>query len=278
MIDSTFLSRREAFGSVGSTNDVIRGWLAGGLAEVCVAVADEQLAGRGREDRRWVAPSGTSALISLGFRPTWLDPQLVWRLGATVSLAMADAAEDVAGLPDRTVRLKWPNDLVISAHRSGSAERAGQEDPGPRKLGGVLGETAGLGGREPTAIVGIGVNVDWAAADFPPELVPTMTSLREAAGGRPVDRDRLLEAFLDRLEARIEALRGGRFDVADWTARQLGGGRLARVVGAGDGSTIVRVVGVDARSGGLVVEDPERPGAERTIHAGEITHLRVLEA
>ena len=36
-----------------------------------------------------------------------------------------------------------------------------------------------------------------------------MTSLREVAGGRPIDRDALLEAFLGRLEARIEALRGG---------------------------------------------------------------------
>ncbi len=43
-----------------------------------------------------------------------------------------------------------------------------------------------------------------------------MTSLREASGGRPIDRDALLAAFLGRLEARIEALRAGYFDVATW--------------------------------------------------------------
>ena len=53
-----------------------------------------------------------------------------------------------------------------------------------------------------------------------------MTSLREASGGRPVDRALLLDAFLARLEARVEALRAGRFDVADWTARQLTTGRV----------------------------------------------------
>ena len=39
-----------------------------------------------------------------------------------------------------------------------------------------------------------------------------MTSLRELSGGRPIDRDTLLEAWLDRLEPRYESLRLGRFD------------------------------------------------------------------
>ena len=34
-----FIARREILGRVGSTNDVVRGWLADGTAEVCVAVA-----------------------------------------------------------------------------------------------------------------------------------------------------------------------------------------------------------------------------------------------
>ena len=34
-----------------------------------------------------------------------------------------------------------------------------------------------------------------------------MNSLRELAGKRPIDNDELLDAFLDRLEPRYEALR-----------------------------------------------------------------------
>ena len=41
----TFLARRERFERVGSTNDVVRGWLADGTPEVCLAVAGEQTAG-----------------------------------------------------------------------------------------------------------------------------------------------------------------------------------------------------------------------------------------
>ena len=98
-----FLARQEQFAVVGSTNDVVRDWLAAGTPEVCLAVADEQTSGRGREGRTWIAPAGGALLLSLGFRPTWLAPDRVWRLAASASLAMAEAAEHVAGLPERTM-------------------------------------------------------------------------------------------------------------------------------------------------------------------------------
>ena len=47
---------------------------------------------------------------------------------------MADAAERLAGLAAGTIRLKWPNDLVVEG-----------DDGAVRKLAGVLGETEGLG-------------------------------------------------------------------------------------------------------------------------------------
>ncbi len=256
-----FLARQERFPLVGSTNDVVRGWLGAGTPEVCLALADEQSAGRGRLGRRWEAPPGRALLLSLGFRPTWLEPDRVWRLAATTALAMADAAEEVAGLADGAIRLKWPNDLVIDG------------PAGILKLGGVLGETEGLGGRDPRAIVGIGVNADWSASDFPPELAASMTSLREASGGRPFDLALLLDGFLSRLEVRIEALRGGRFDVADWTSRQVTTGREVRLELPDGGSETVRAIGVDAQGGGIVVADAG--GGERALLAAEIAHVRL---
>lgn len=125
------IRRQERFSRVPSTNDVVRGWLAAGEPEICLALADEQTAGRGRNGRSWTAPSGAGLLLSLGFRPTWLLPERAWRLAATVSLAMADAAEESAGLPDRSVQLKWPNDLVIAT------------DPGLRALDPFAAEDAG---------------------------------------------------------------------------------------------------------------------------------------
>lgn len=299
MTEEPFVAREESFARVPSTNDVVRGWLADGTQEVCLAVADEQSAGRGREGRTWLAPAGRGLLASLGFRPTWLAPEHAWRLAAIVSLAMADAAEEVAGLRDGTIRLKWPNDLVVevagvdagatpdSVDTAGGApvyhahvdlalvDPAAVDHAGVRKLGGVLGETAGLGSDDPRVIVGIGVNADWPAREFPPDLRTTMTSLREAAGGRPVDRTALLDAFLGRLEARTIALRDGRFDGAGWLARQLTNGRLVRLDGPGGATEVVRAVGVDPTTGALLVEDAGTPRGERPVFSGEIGHVRL---
>lgn len=271
---TAFPSRLERFAEVGSTNDVVAGWLAAGEAEVCVAVADRQTAGRGRSGRIWTDAPEATLLLSAGFRPTWLSPDRVWRLAAIVALAMADAAEDIAGMADGAIRLKWPNDLVVEvpADEGGEGDAAGTA---VRKLAGLLGETSGLGTAGATAVVGIGLNADWPAADFPPDLAAGMTSLRVASGGRPIDREALLAAFLDRLATRHGALRDGHFDVGDWASRQLTDGRLVRLDGADGGSEVVRAIGVDSRSGALLVEDPARPGAERAVVVGEIRHLRL---
>ena len=195
-------------------------------------------AGRGR--RR---PDGAALLLSAGFRPAWLEPDRTWRLGAIVAIAMADAAEDAAGLPVGAIRLKWPNDLVIETGGPRALlvgdltpEAAAARLAAPLellKLAGVLGESDGLGTDDPRVVVGIGINADWPGAAFPPELAATMTSLREASGGRPIDREALLAGFLDRLEGRVEALRAGFFDVGSWVDRQATTGRQVSLEGTG---------------------------------------------
>jgi BirA family biotin operon repressor/biotin-[acetyl-CoA-carboxylase] ligase len=288
-------ARVERFPSVGSTNDVVRDWLAAGIPEVCVAVADEQVAGRGRHGRRWVAPPGMALMGSLGFRPTWLAAEDAWRLSAIVALAAADAAEDAAGLAEGTIRLKWPNDLVVVhggpdgviVGDAGAAEaRATRSEPGSlRKLAGILGESSGLGGGDPRVVIGVGLNAGWPAAEFPPELAASMTSLHAISGGRPIDREALLDGFLGRLETRIAALRGGRFDVAGWTARQATTGHLVTIAGIDGSRTVARALGVDGASGALVVDGPPSrtaaagptagPAGERFVHAGEVLHVRL---
>jgi BirA family biotin operon repressor/biotin-[acetyl-CoA-carboxylase] ligase len=249
------LSRHERFDVVDSTNDVVHGWLADGVPEVCLAVADAQRAGRGRDGRTWTAPPGAALLLSLGFRPSWLRPDHAWRLAAIVSLAMAEAGEDVAALPSGTLVLKWPNDLVVEV------------DDGVCKLAGVLGETDGIGSAEPRAVIGIGVNGDWPPAAFPAELADTMTSLRELAA-RPVDHDALLDGFLGRLRPLVDGLRQGRFDGSAWSARQVTTDRDVDLIDASGRRTTVRATGVDPDTGALLAED-------RAILVGEIGHVRL---
>jgi BirA family transcriptional regulator, biotin operon repressor / biotin---[acetyl-CoA-carboxylase] ligase len=260
--EPAFLSRLERFDAVDSTQRIVREWLEAGEPEVCVAVADVQVAGRGRLGRGWEAPSGAALLASVGLRPRGLPVMHAWRLAATCALAMLDAAEDAAGLRDGTLWLKWPNDIVAEG-----------TDGRLLKLAGILGESVVEGDGIASAVVGTGVNADWPRATFPAGIAGAMTSLREVAHGRPIDREALLEAYLLRLEPRYLALLTGRFDSGGWSARQRTTGRQVEVL---VGQTLVygRAVGVQPGTGALLVETD---GVEVAIDSGEVTRCRVID-
>ena len=163
--------------SVTSTQDVARDMPIGSIV-----VADHQTAGRGRMERRWEAPPGTSLLVSFVLAPSRL-----------LSLAAGVAAAEACG-PD--VRLKWPNDLLLD----------------DRKLGGILVEAT-----PHKAICGIGVNLTWApegAAMLEQPREEVLARLQEqiarwtTAPGEPVLRRwRELSATLGR-RVRIDGTEG----------------------------------------------------------------------
>ena len=133
------------FETVTSTQDEARALPVGS-----VVVADEQTAGRGRLDRTWAAPPGSALLASFVVEPHPL-----------ASIAAGVAAAEACG---PSVKLKWPNDLLL----------------GGAKLGGILVE--GAGGKQ---VIGIGINLTTA----PPG----------AARLDGVDRDQLLERLRSKL-------------------------------------------------------------------------------
>jgi len=170
-----------------------------GSQEGIVVLADEQVSGRGRRGRRWLAPPGTCLLFSLLLRPP-LAPHQCPRLTMASSLALAESIESHTGL---AIGLKWPNDLLIQ----------------DRKAGGILTELSIEGARLAYAIVGIGLNVN---LDF---TVPEVAFLGEQATslsrelGAPVAREPLLSCILNRLEARYLALCEGWLPHREWKAR-----------------------------------------------------------
>ena len=127
-----------------STNERARELAALGAPHGTLVTADEQTAGRGRQGRMWTAPPRAAVLMSVVLR----------ELREGLPLAAAVAVCEALPLP---AAIKWPNDIWI----------------GRRKVAGILVE-----GRpqEGWAVLGIGLNV--ATEDFPPELRETATSLR----------------------------------------------------------------------------------------------------
>src|SRR5688500_17580925 len=76
----------------GSTNDLLRDLAEQGAPEGTLVITDEQVQGRGRMGREWIAPAGTSLLMSILFRPA-LPPVAAHRLVMVAGLAAMDACE-----------------------------------------------------------------------------------------------------------------------------------------------------------------------------------------
>lgn len=117
---------------------------------VSVLLAERQSGGRGRLGRAWESPLAANLYLSLARA---FDGGLA-RLGGLGLVAGVAAAEALHALGYVTVRLKWPNDLVVVA--------AG---PSPlRKLGGLLVEGGGEHAGPVRAVLGLGLNVRMPAA------------------------------------------------------------------------------------------------------------------
>jgi BirA family biotin operon repressor/biotin-[acetyl-CoA-carboxylase] ligase len=236
------------FDSIPSTNTALLDEARAGAPEGLVFVADHQTAGRGRLDRRWEAPPGSSLLVSVLLRPD-VAPTAAHAVTAMVGLAAADACASVAGFAPR---LKWPNDLVVD----------------DRKLGGILAEAVVEGGALRAVVVGMGLNVNWPAP-LPDDLAATATACNLVAG-RDVDRDALLDAFLDCLDARYEGLTSDAI-ARDERARSATLGREVRVELPGGRAVIGRAVDL-ASDGALLVET--RPGEVVRVSVGDVVHVR----
>jgi BirA family biotin operon repressor/biotin-[acetyl-CoA-carboxylase] ligase len=181
-----------------STNSEARRMAAEGSPEGTLVLAEHQIAGRGRLDRRWIAPPQSSLLLSLVFRPQ-LAANRIQLLTMLCGLAVVDAIELETGL--RTA-LKWPNDIVHQGD----------------KLGGILTEAELGGSRIDYVVVGIGLNVNLDPAQLGDGLLQSATSLSHALG-RPVDRLPLLLSLLQQVEARYLDLGNGIEPVEEWTRR-----------------------------------------------------------
>ncbi|MHB8439471.1 MAG: biotin--[acetyl-CoA-carboxylase] ligase [Acidimicrobiales bacterium] len=249
------------FAEVDSTNrylvDIAHDWTAPGRSRFVAAVADHQLAGRGRLGRRWQAPAGANLLMSVLCAPAPAAEQLHL---CTVAMALAGvhACASAAGVE---LSVKWPNDLV-----SGSS-----------KVGGVLAEAVATGPLPRTGpgavVVGMGLNVGWPGpGDVVDGELAGATSLRLVSSGplpAPVDlAGEVLRALVPLLDDLVDE-RGRAAVVAQLRERCTTIGRSVRVE-LGERTIEGRAVDVTP-AGHLVVETAS--GAV-TVSAGDVVHLR----
>ena len=187
------------FEETTSTNDVIEKLARDGVKEGAVVFAETQTRGRGRLGRKWMSPAKRGLWFSILLRPD-LRPQEATRLTVASATGLRRAIESQTGLK---VEIKWPNDILIHG----------------RKVAGILTELSAELDHVNYVILGIGVDVNLSAGDFPPELRKVATSLK-AELGKAVSRPELAVAILRELDCDYMRLAAGQFTaVADeWEA------------------------------------------------------------
>lgn len=145
-----------------------------------LAVAEFQSDGKGRLGRKWVAPEGSSIMMSILLRPEF-EPQYASMLTLVMGLSVAQAVRELGV----EVTIKWPNDVVVSH----------------KKICGILTEMGLQDGKIREVVIGLGINVN--LEEIQDDLKDKATSLYLETGEK-YDRNRLIGLVMEKFEINYE--------------------------------------------------------------------------
>ncbi|MCZ6694948.1 MAG: biotin--[acetyl-CoA-carboxylase] ligase [Acidobacteria bacterium] len=237
---------------IGSTNDRAIELAAAGEPEGSIVIAERQTRGRGRRDRTWISADRLGLYLSMILRPGGevSNAPLFTLLG---SVATARALSSACGC---VARIKWPNDVIVKG----------------RKIAGILGEVRSSAPTLKELVLGIGINVNHEAADFPSELGDRATSVYLETGRRH-DRCALLVEILERFErCYLAVLRNGPEELLSaW--RQLSAIPPGTRVSLRVGDELIEGILIDIESDGAL-RLQVGVGSTRRVAFGEIEATR----
>ncbi|WP_400241972.1 biotin--[acetyl-CoA-carboxylase] ligase [Niallia sp. JL1B1071] len=157
-LNTSYIGRNVHFEeTVDSTQNIAQKLALEGAAEGTLVVAEEQLGGRGRLERKWQSPKYKGIWMSLILKPVipiMKTPQLT----LLIAVAVVQGIQEVTGVQ---ADIKWPNDLLVNG----------------KKLTGILTEMQADSDRVHSLIIGIGINVNQQLEDFAEELQSSATSI-----------------------------------------------------------------------------------------------------
>jgi BirA family transcriptional regulator, biotin operon repressor / biotin---[acetyl-CoA-carboxylase] ligase len=182
--------------STGSTNDEAFKWIGEGASDKNLVIADEQTAGRGRMQRRWITRKGAALAFSIIFKP---QPSTTLPLFAPLgALGVAMALENLYSIQPQ---IKWPNDVLINR----------------KKVCGILTEASWQGDVLAGVVLGIGINIALTSVRLEDEFLFPAGSLQENLGF-PVDRLDLLAEVLNQI-FKWQVRMGSEEFIAEWNRR-----------------------------------------------------------
>jgi len=202
-------SKIEWHESSASTNSrLLERAVAGPILEPgFVVAARQQTAGRGRYERKWIAPAGKNLTFSFLLTPH-AEPEKMVSLTLATALGVAEALTHF-GVQAQT---KWPNDVLVTN----------------KKICGILAERADVSSST-AIVVGVGINVNASTDELAAIDRPATSILAET--GEETLIETVLERVLESLSTWIDQWQEGGFPILEkaWLERCSGVGEHIRV-------------------------------------------------
>lgn len=176
-LNTKFIGKNiEYFSEVPSTNDTAKS-LSSTAQDGTLIITEKQAGGKGRLGRIWSSPSG-GIWMSLLLKPT-IEPIQANKITQITAAALINCLSDI-GINGK---IKWPNDIYING----------------KKAVGILTEMKCDMEVVHYLVVGIGINVNLNAEDFPEDVLKTATSLK-IEFDKEFNRTEIITKFLKEFE------------------------------------------------------------------------------
>lgn len=207
--------------------------------EGTVVIADAQSGGKGRRGRVWASPAGVNLYCSIILRPS-IMPHEAPQLTFLSAVAVARAIELTTRLAPE---IKWPNDLLICG----------------KKVAGLLNEMSAETDGINFVILGIGINLNMTADQFPEDLRQPATSLLLESGTR-VNRSIFTSTMLNELDRLYADFLSHGFGPIreEWQQRCNASGRQVIVSDSGTECAGGRFIGIDSDGAMLLRSDDNK--------------------
>ena len=231
--------------STGSTNDDAKNFLSEQSSLLSVHTSEQQVAGKGRNGKKWTSPRGKNIYLSIG----WLSNLKYSQLDG-LSLAIGTIlASSLKKFTQNQVGIKWPNDLLIEK----------------KKISGILIETIDLN-NQVGVVIGIGINVHMSEEEGK-EIDQSWISLDQATDSTN-NRNEIIGDIVNKIFQLTSLFteRGFKPYKSDYESFDILKGKKCNVIIKGIDKT-VDVLGVNDR-GEMLVKD----GSENlTLRYGEVS-------
>ena len=236
--------------TAGSTNALLHERAVEENGEWILLLAEEQSAGRGRNQRSFYSPKGTGVYMSLLLRPRDFAAGQAVRITVMAAVAVCEAIEEIS---QERATIKWVNDIFLKK----------------KKVCGILTEGAVSieNDRLDYVVLGIGINLYEPKEGFPKPL-------RSIAGAvfpdpRKEGKIRLISSFLNRFyELYTKPYSTGYMD--RYRSRSFVVGKRVRLI-TGNRTREALVCGIDEECR-LLVKYPD--GRKEAFCSGEISLQR----